>query len=89
MSSELVAVLADHGSGFAAAALAVAVGVRAISPMFCTWIEQRWLTRRFGRALEGATPKQRAKIIRALRKLEKKARPRPVRRRRKAGRRRV
>jgi hypothetical protein len=87
MSSDLVDVLASQWSGLAA--LAVAVGLKALAPVCRAWIEQRWLTRRFGRALEGATPKQRAKIIRAMRKLEKRARPTERRRRLKAGRRRV
>jgi hypothetical protein len=40
--------------------------LRSLALILCAWIEQKALTRRFDRALEGSKPSQRAKIIRSL-----------------------
>ena len=63
--SELMTIL-SHDSGITGIVLGVAVGLRALARVVCAWIEQSALTRRFDRALEGAEPSERAKIIRSV-----------------------
>jgi hypothetical protein len=60
--SDLLTLL-SHGPDLAGVVIGVAIGMRAVASIMCAWIEQRGLTNRLNKALEGTKPSQRAKLI--------------------------